>query len=100
MLCSVSIIFHHKSAISVIFDGRVAVHALFVAQICVELKNTNKFKDISNKSFPDPYPSLLNIFFLLNEFLEFGRRFDNNDHMTFAVYIVYLWPKNSRQIRH
>lgn len=35
-LCSVSIIFHYKSAIFIIFDGRVAVHALFIAQICVE----------------------------------------------------------------
>ena len=75
LLCSVSIIFHHKSAISVIFDGRVAVHALFVAQICVELKNTNKFKDISNESFPDPYPSLLNIFFLLNECFRIWKAF-------------------------
>lgn len=33
LLCSVSIVFHHKSAISVILDGRVAVNALFVAQI-------------------------------------------------------------------
>lgn len=38
-LCSVAIIFHNESTMSVILDGRIAVYALIIAQICLEKRS-------------------------------------------------------------